>query len=71
MIAFNLHNTLQCSIRFPGSIATPFVIGWYSTTDKHTDFLCNWEIGWITSLKILVAWYVCEWNHYICPSMPC
>jgi hypothetical protein len=24
----------------------------------------------ILYLKILVAWYICEWNHYICPSMP-
>jgi hypothetical protein len=24
----------------------------------------------ILYLKIWVAWYICEWNHYICPSMP-
>jgi hypothetical protein len=61
-----------CSVS--GSVETPSIVGRYSIIDKCTNFLYNWEMTqWLSNKilnpQILVAWYICEWNHYICPNM--
>jgi hypothetical protein len=74
MIPFTLHHTLLWYVQFSGSVETPSIVGRYTIIDKCTNYLYDWEMTqWLSNklknLKIVVAWYICGRNQYICPNV--